>query len=477
MPGQRRLHEPNLKRLVGEPIRLGVAGLTEVLTRRLEGEGRRRTLFSLFWLGVPVSREDAQAALAPLDVEELANAGLVTSHDGTVTAVIAICPYAGLLFAHDPGRRISQHPRNFVASVSASSSLFDLLTIRRKVATALDLGTGCGVQALLAARHAETVTATDVNERATEYAALNAAMNDVGNVRVLQGSWFEPIGADRFDLVLANLPFVISPGATFIYRDGGLGRDELARSVVSSAPDHLEEGGIAQLFCDWVIGPDGDWRTPVENWIKHAGCDAVLLLHGRHDPLSYAARWNHPLDEEGPQRFAELLDRWLAYYKGEAIHEIADGVIVLRRRSTGRNFVRGLEVPSVPARPAGAHLSRLFSGYELVRGFKEPMDVLELNLALPSSAVLDWRWAPTVGSRLEPAEARVMLGDSIGFWVATTPEMADVVRRCDGDRPLHVLVAASAAEHDHTYENLAIMVAVEATRLVGLGFLVDGRDS
>jgi Methylase of polypeptide chain release factors len=44
------------------------------------------------------------------------------------------------------------------------------LTVRRDVASALDVGTGCGVQALLAAKHAERVVATDINERALAFA-------------------------------------------------------------------------------------------------------------------------------------------------------------------------------------------------------------------------------------------------------------------------------------------------------------------
>ena len=49
--------------------------------------------------------------------------------------------------------------------------------MRRPVATALDLGTGCGVQALQLSTHADTVTATDLSERALRFAATTAAVN------------------------------------------------------------------------------------------------------------------------------------------------------------------------------------------------------------------------------------------------------------------------------------------------------------
>ena len=51
--------------------------------------------------------------------------------------------------------------------------------MREPVGSALDLGTGCGVQALHLAAHARSVVATDVNERALWMTRLNAALNEV----------------------------------------------------------------------------------------------------------------------------------------------------------------------------------------------------------------------------------------------------------------------------------------------------------
>ena len=67
-----------------------------------------------------------------------------------------------------------------------------LLTVRDRVGSALDLGTGCGVQALHLAGHADQVVATDVNERALRLTRFNAALNGV-EIDARAGSIFEPV--------------------------------------------------------------------------------------------------------------------------------------------------------------------------------------------------------------------------------------------------------------------------------------------
>lgn len=60
---------------------------------------------------------------------------------------------------------------------ATTARLLAALTVRRSIGTALDLGTGGGVQALLAARHSRRVVAVDVNPRALRYTAFNARLN------------------------------------------------------------------------------------------------------------------------------------------------------------------------------------------------------------------------------------------------------------------------------------------------------------
>src|SRR5581483_11200196 len=106
------------------------------------------------------------------------------------------------------------------------------LTVRRRVGSALDLGTGCGILALLAADHAGRVVATDVNPRAVNMAAFNARLNGLENVEALTGDLLAPVRGRRFGLIVANPPFVISPESGYLYRDGGRPGDDLLRELL-----------------------------------------------------------------------------------------------------------------------------------------------------------------------------------------------------------------------------------------------------
>lgn len=74
--------------------------------------------------------------------------------------------------------------------------------------TALDLGTGCGVQAVFAALRGFKVTASDINPHAVRCARANVLLNRVeDSVRVLEGDLFDPVEGEEFDLVIFNPPF------------------------------------------------------------------------------------------------------------------------------------------------------------------------------------------------------------------------------------------------------------------------------
>ena len=154
------------------------------------------------------------------------------------------------------------------------------------------MGTGSGVQAILASRHSDRVVATDLNERALNFAAFNAALNGAENIEFRAGSFFEPVAGQRFKLVTTNPPYVISPESAFLFRDSGLEGDRVSREVVGAAPEHIEEGGFATILASWAHTPGEDWSEPLRAWLEGSGCDAWLLHHGTSDPLTHASNWN-----------------------------------------------------------------------------------------------------------------------------------------------------------------------------------------
>jgi len=272
--------------------------------------------------------------------------------------------YDGLELASDPADR--ETDSDFVVGVAPSPRTLARLTIRRRVRTALDLGTGLGIHALRVARHAERVVGIDINPRALAYAAHNAGLNGIENVDWRLGTWLEPVGDQQFDLILANPPYVISPETDLAYRDSGEPADTLVLRLLAQVPRHLEEGGHAQLLCNWVPR-GGSWREPLEKAIAGADCDAVFLLYEQAEPEQYARDWNRFLSEQDHGDFESAVQRWLAYYREHDIDSIAFGLVVLRKRTGGGNWVRAIKATAGPTEGAGEHVARLFTGWDWVR--------------------------------------------------------------------------------------------------------------
>lgn len=117
--------------------------------QRLPAGSALSALIELFVLGTTVDGAAAAAAVEPLPLSVLEQARLVSAGPGGVRGRVRLIPAAGFVFACDwleagTGAVAADH----VAGVSASSLHLASLTVRRPVPSALDLGTGCGIEAL-----------------------------------------------------------------------------------------------------------------------------------------------------------------------------------------------------------------------------------------------------------------------------------------------------------------------------------------
>jgi len=324
-------------------------------SRRL-GHTAQAHLARLFLLGEPVSADDVAAALLPARLDELEDGGWIRQDEGRVRALVRIAPFEGILLAHDPfGWEKSGD--DVVPGLSSAAETLASLTPRRPVRSALDVGTGSGLHALLAARHATRVVATDVSERALAFARLSAALSGIANIEFRLGSFFEPVEGERFDLITCNPPFVISPETGLVYRDGRAGRDDVSRQAVAGAARHLTPGGLAQLLINWIEEPFDAWAAPVQQWLEGAECDALVLHHLSENGLSYAAKWNVAIQHD-PDEHGRVLDEWTAHFEQEQIQVLATGALTLRSVRDQPLFSR-LEMATGPSGRAGEHVIRL----------------------------------------------------------------------------------------------------------------------
>lgn len=299
------------------------------------------TMIRLFLLGAPEVETDVAAAFPTTGVDALIDAEVVErTAEGALRAILDIRPHADdtrdylVLSDQDAVMRSAPVRHDHVLGIGGASVSLARAVIRDKVGSALDIGTGCGIQALHLSTHADRVVATDTNPRALRLAAATAQLNGL-EWELREGSLFEPVAGERFDLIVSNPPFVIGAGGRdYIYRDSGVAGDGLCAELIRQIPAHLNPGGTAQLLANWIVRDGTDWRERVLGWLAGTGLDAWVVQRELADPVEYISLWLSDAGEES-DRLAELGADWLSWFETEEVIGIGMGLITLRAPEVG----------------------------------------------------------------------------------------------------------------------------------------------
>jgi hypothetical protein len=151
------------------------------------------------------------------------------------------------------------------------------------------------------------------------------------------GNLFEPVVGERFDRIVSNPPFVITPRRSGVpvyeYRDGGRVGDAIVEEVVRGAAAHLTPGGTAHLLGNWeyrdVMGGDGLAR--VRSWISEAGLDGWVVERERQSPAEYAATWIRDGGTRvGTAEYDALAADWLDDFAARGVTAVGFGYVLLR---------------------------------------------------------------------------------------------------------------------------------------------------
>ncbi|MEO3972354.1 methyltransferase [Streptomyces sp. CAU 1734] len=344
--------------------------------RATRGDTVLSTLIRLFLLQRPVTRERAAEAL-PL-AECLAEGWL--AEDGEeIRATADIRPFGGpdeqdWFIVSDLGCAVGGaggadgQTEQVVLGVGGASTTLAGITVRTPVSAALDLGTGSGIQALHAAQHATRVTATDLNPRALAFTRLTLALSAAPEAELREGSLFEPVGEERYDLIVSNPPFVISPGARLTYRDGGMGGDDLCRTLVQQAGARLKDGGYAQFLANWQHVDGEEWQERLRSWVPR-GCDAWIVQREVQDVTQYAELWLRDSgDHRGdPERYARRYEEWLDEFEARGTRAVGFGWITLRKSGSDRPSVVIEEWPHPVEQPLGPAVAAHFARQDYLR--------------------------------------------------------------------------------------------------------------
>jgi len=431
------------------------------------------TLIRLFPLhrGVPVA--DVRAAL-PVD-ESVALGLLAVEGDGRAHATVDIRPYGfetsggpvsrWLVSDHTPGLDHDRTPMrpDYVLGASPASTTLAQLSIPDEVASALDLGTGCGVQSVHLATHASRVTATDVNQRALDLARLTTGLNGL-DVDLRKGSLYEPVAADRFDLIVTNPPYVVSPPSTdagrLMYREGGFRGDDLVRAVVEGAPARLNPGGTLQVLANWIV-TDEPWEERLAGWAP-PGCDLWVIERERLDPFAYIEMWLADAGLAGHPSWDDRYREWLDYFGELGVRGIGMGwiTVVNAERTDPRVVIESW--PHEVAQPVGPALSahRRATG----QAAAPDRDLLAARWVLRDDVVQETFGRPGAA---DPEYVILRQGAGLKRAMRVDTAFGGVMGACDGTLPLGAIIGAVAQLLDEDAASLTgrvlprIRVAVE----------------
>jgi methylase of polypeptide subunit release factors len=408
-------------------------------------------LIEAFLLADPIAAGDLPEAR----VDDLVELGMVRREGDSLVPVVEVRPYGepdtDWYLISDIGSPASP---DHVLGLGGASLTLARITPRRDVGRALDLGCGTGVQALHAARHASRVVCTDTNPRALEMTALSAALSGIPaeQVDLREGSLFGPVSDERFDLVVSNPPFVISPSHRFTYRDAGLTGDELSRLVVRGAAAHLAPGGLAAVLGNWLHVTGEEWSERVAEWVQGTGASAWIVQRDTQSAADYSATWIRDAGiPEGPE-FDAAMQEWLDAFADQGCEAVGFGWIVLVAPSTGATddpWVLVEDLAHSERLPRGDEVERFLVGCRAVEALPVP-ELLNVPARLVDGATIT-ETTHVAGQVHVAAPPRLGLAGTVGAggWrpSVTVPPALLAALLADPDTPIgERLDAAAQAE-------------------------------
>jgi methylase of polypeptide subunit release factors len=447
------------------------------------------TLARLFVLGLPVLADSLDRALPSLGAAGAEQLGIVTRDAaGDLHPLVDLRPYSfsdawgevTWWIASDLGEVATGGAltENHVLGVGGASLTLSGLMIDRPARSVLDLGTGCGIQAMHASRHAGRVVATDISERALDYARLNSELNGIHSIEFRLGSLFEPVVGERFDHIVSNPPFVITPRVegvpAYEYRDGGLVGDALVAEVLIGAAEHLEPGGVAQFLGNWEYREGIDAFDRVAEWLDETDLDAWIVEREVQDAALYSETWIRDGGTRAGGRFDALVDAWLDDFERRGVTSVGFGYVTLRKPSSpGRATLRRLErlENAVPS-SLGPHINESLAAYD----WQQSLDDQSLSLAklvvAPDVTEERYYWP---GDE-HPAVMNVKQGGAFARSYPLDTALAAVIGACDGELSVLAICGAladllSTADAEIDTAELVAQVMPSIRELVTVGVL------
>ena len=466
---------------------------------------------AFFMLGETFTAEEINQAMGADTCQLLVDLHLAVpatavENNTTFRAAVDVRPHSAddgteLWVASDLGAH--QRPgvlrKDHVLGVGQASLSLAQFTVRTPVAQALDLGTGCGIQTFHLLAHADHVTATDISPRALAFARFNLLLNaptlniDAENleerVSLRLGSLTEPVAGERFDIIVSNPPFVITPRhenetaeEQFTYRDGGLAGDGIVSTLVRELPGLLTPGGYAQMLGNWEIpvaaeGYETDWSARPREWVGE-NTEAWFIQREELSPEQYAETWLRDASENrDPTTYERAYLDYLKDFSARGVNSIGFGMIWLRApqlHTAGEQMLQRFEEITYPIQqPIASFFADAVAHHDAVAPLTD--DHLDaLHLVVASDVTEERHGAP--GAE-HPGVILLRQGAGLRRTVLMASETAGFVSACDGELTVGQISGALAALLDWDDDAPRTRLRGHVRELIDQGFLLIDREN
>ena len=351
------------------------------LDRFALGSGDLEDLLRLFQLRAKIGEDRARSLLGAEGYEFLLDQGALSSEGGLVSARVDLFPVGELVVATDhryqilESDKLSEDPVMYLGldSVGLVNS-----APRVDVERHLDLCTGSGVQALVAASYSDYVVGVDLNPRAIRFARFNADLNDICHVDFRLGNLYEPVADEQFGSITANPPFVPSPDESLGFRDGGKNGEAILSRIVQGACEKLCTNGQLSIVTD-LVDPDQYIEKISDWWGEEAICGLILTTADRDEVLFSVPHARAPFGQSY-EEYSEELSRWVNSYRSASLGTVNFGYILLQENSeagVGNHIVQ--RVVSSPLEPVYEQARELID--LLVFDSEDNLDLFEFSAA------------------------------------------------------------------------------------------------
>ena len=423
--------------------RLGLHDITDLHWRslpiyrdeRLTERDPLALAIELFLLQGSIAVDDAERLLPSASREVLLRTKLLEIDEaGGMRARASLFPVGERLIFADhawpelPYPGYAKVPYDHVMAIGLDSRHLARVTIRRPVRSALDLCTGSGIHALLAAAHAQRVIAVDINPRAINCTRFNASALGAANLQVIAGDLFGPIGDERFDLITANPPFVPSPVNALGFRDGGPSGEDIQKRIVAGLPQHLEPGGMAQIVTELGEREGEPLTTRLREWLAGAPMDIYVLRVASHSAAQYAVGHASGGDYGS---FLDSARAWAGNLRAQGYARVISVLIAFQWSSPdcGPPWDRTDE-SRPPQRSAGPEIEDTFRAERLARNPKlsRYLEGGRVHTAGPI-ALLD---ASVLGEAIPPKAKATRLGQALSIEHRLEPLERQILARMEG---------------------------------------------